>query len=179
MRIHIGAAALVIAAIIVSFAAPASAQSPELEDHLPRSTYDDPLPSDVAFDRYNRAFRGLLVRNCYNVTTQGTTTTYTPRVPQTAECAQLFPRLISRWNGYWISVVSEMLNAFDYNANAPLGTYGVGLCTDLVTGEDRTIGAVPEGRRWHAWSSGTLCWDRNDDGDFDDAGEIGSLLMDE
>ena len=42
-----------------------------------------------------------------------------------------------------------------------------------------TLDAVPEGRRWHAWSSGTVCWDRNDDGDFDDAGEVGSLLLDE
>ena len=179
MRIHIGAAALVIAAIIVSLAAPASAQSPELEEHLPRSTYDDPLPSDVALDLVDRTLRGLVVRDCYNVTTEGTTTFYRLRSPQTAECARLLPNYLSRWNGYWISVVSEMLNAFDYNANAPLGTYGVGLCTDLVTGEDRTIDAVPEGRRWHAWSSGTLCWDRNGDGDFDDDGELGSLLMDE
>lgn len=51
---------------------------------------------------------------------------------------------------------------------------------DAPSGRCRiTLDAVPENRRFHVWSSGTVCWDRNGDGDFDDAGEIGSLLMDE
>ena len=176
MRIHNQIGAAVAAIIIASFAAfagSASAQQPQLPP--PQSTYEDPLPFRVVDDRFQSLARNV-VRECVDTSTTGR---YEVRRPLTDRCIELILAQNAAANDVRISWIAVSVGYFDYDRTAPLGTYGVGLCTDLVTGEDRTIDALPEGRRWHAWSSGTLCWDRNDDGDFDDAGEIGSLLMDE
>ena len=169
----VAAITAVVAIIAVLPAAPASAQQPQLPP--PQSTYEDPLPFRVADDRFQRLARNV-VRECVDTSTTGR---YEVRRPLTDRCIELILAQNAAANDVRISWITASVGFFDYDRTAPLGTYGVGLCTDLVTGEDRTIDAVPEGRRWHAWSSGTVCWDCNDDGDFDDAGEIGSLLMDE
>ena len=174
----VAAITAVVAIIVVLPAALASAQQPQLPP--PQSTYEAPLPLRVANDRYQSIARSV-VRECVNTRTteEGEVYYYEIRRPLTDRCIELFKAQTAAVNDVQVSWITASVGFFDYDRTAPLGTYGVGLCTDLVTGEDRTIDAVPEGRRWHAWSSGTVCWDRNDDGDFDDAGEIGSLLMDE
>ena len=163
-RALLAAAAAITAAISIIAvlpAAPANAQQPE---YVIRSTYDNPLPWDDVQRRLSAMH--LAVFNSCNSNSPD-------------ECLSALHYLNEASQDLERTWVAASVGFFDYDRTAPLGTYGVGLCTDLVTGEDRTIDALPEGRRWHAWSSGTLCWDRNDDGDFDDAGEIGSLLMDE
>lgn len=53
-----------------------------------------------------------------------------------------------------------------------------GRVNDVPSGRCRvTIEALPQNRQFHVWGSGTVCWDRNGDGDFDDDGELGSLLL--
>ena len=164
LRIHNQIGAVVAAIIIASFAAFAGSASAQQPEYVIRSTYNNPLPWDDVQRRLNAMFSAVL-----NYCGGGSLDECLSALHYLNEASQDLERT-------WIMA---SVGYFDYDRTAPLGTYGVGLCTDLVTGEDRAIDAVPEGRRWHAWSSGTLCWDRNDDGDFDDAGEIGSLLMDE
>lgn len=53
-----------------------------------------------------------------------------------------------------------------------------GRVSDVPSGRCRVaIEALPQNRRFHVWGSGTVCWDHNGDGDFDDDGELGSLLL--
>ena len=191
MRIHIGAAALVIAAIIVSFAGLSTGVSADDSDPNTDGYQAHTLPVFVYVE--DNDFYPQTDWRYAGVKPYGATIGYTDAEWQadvtehacehaTATSASNRARICQIAANAKINLARSFA-ALTVGAHAAgssgTSAYTIGDCNDPVTGEDRTIDAVPEGRRWHAWSSGTVCWDRNDDGDFDDAGEIGSLLMDE
>jgi len=184
LRIHIGAAALVIAAIIVSLAAlvglstgvSADDSDPDTDGYqthtLPVFVY---VEDNDFYPQTDWRYAGV---KPYGATIGYTDAEWQADVTEHA-CEHATATSASNRARICQIAANAKINLARSFAALSVGAQAVGSCTDLVTGEDRTIDAVPEGRRWHAWSSGTLCWDRNDDGDFDDDGERGSLLMDE